>query len=182
MKTNFSILSHNEPEIFRLLDQLHGQRVFVVDDFSAIEYLEKVSNHSSRPIVMRRALNKDFASQRNYVHNFIPEGEWVITIDADETFDSFEMFTNELDRVTTEAFRIARRNVIVYPDGIETVLDETHIRGFHNHPDRIMWKNEIHELPTGFNDYTMIDGAKVMHVKTAERCAKQHEFYCSFNP
>lgn len=179
MKLNFVVLSHDEPEIFRCLEQLEGQDVFVIDDWSERSHYEHVKWSSTRPTVIRRSLEKDFAAQRNFIHQFIPRSEWVITIDADEIVEDFEMFLREIQVVKAEAFRMKRFNVTLHTDGTKTVVEETHIRGWCNLP-HISWVGTLHELPTGFVSEEMLPTATLLHAKTKQRCEAQDRFYKTF--
>jgi len=173
----FVILSHNEPEIFRLLDQLKGQNIVVVDDFSEPEHAYKIVNHSSIPKVIQSHLEMDFSRQRNRGSAFVPEGEWVVTIDSDEYFASLDYFLEELSQVTTEGARIRRCNVITDDTGRVEVTNEFHIRAWRNHPGKNGWQNRLHETPFGIESETSLVKSAIMHVKTRARCVSQHLFY-----
>ena len=178
MKINFVILSHNEPEIFGLLDQLHGHQIFIIDDWSEEDYYKDLKAHSSRPTVIRRSLNKNFADQRNFAMQFIPEGEWIFSIDADERlhYATFPL-CSEIHENGPEAFRILRSNVTKKMDGSTVRFDERHVRLFRNCPDRIYWVYRLHEYLVGFKTLGDLVNEFITHEKTEERCSSQHQFY-----
>lgn len=177
MNAYFVVLSHNEPEVFRLLNQLQGQKIILIDDYSKPEHIAAIAAHPAKPEIHVHALDMDFAGQRNYADTFIPVGDWVVTIDPDETFSSLAEFLAELETVETESARIRRHNVIIHEDGTHAESDEFHIRAFRNYPGKNGWKHRLHETPCGFDSETSMTRAFVLHEKSSSRCHSQHLFY-----
>ncbi len=91
---SYCILVHNEGESFKNLIEflLSEMTVFdeliVVDDFSdepiTVDVLKTLTEkNSDRIIVRQRALNRDFAAQKNFA-NSLCKKEYILNLDADE--------------------------------------------------------------------------------------------------
>ena len=205
MKISYGITVHNESdELNRLLDILihktdeedeivicgdgddDGVR-FVLDSWTA-QY-----SHVKMIKVYQRALNKDFAAQKNSVIEN-STGDYIFHIDADEyphevllsqIKEVLEM--NEVDLVwiprvnTVEGFtqddaqrwgwRISEQGWVNYPD--------YQARVFRN-DDSIRWVRPLHEFIDGCKTYAHLppqEELSLYHPKTIEKQEQQNQFY-----
>lgn len=97
MDISFSILVHNEGSVLEtLLEQImsaiksgdYDSEIVIVDDFSTdIETMEIIEKYGAMDniSVFQRALNKDFASQKNFANSKCT-GTYIVNVDADEYF------------------------------------------------------------------------------------------------
>lgn len=129
-------------------------------------------------------LNHDFASQRNSIHEKLPQGSWLCWLDADEEVwtESFLAGLNTLmvDQRDFDSARITRINTVTQGGVIITGSIEPHVRIYRNFP-YMKWVGKIHEQVTGYRkmapDFAQLT---VNHCKTKERQDKQTEFYAGF--
>ena len=119
-----------------------------------------------------RALNLDFAAQRNYLDDLM-ESEYILRLDVDEFMnDAFKSwiqnFTSNKDRY------VIKRTERV--DG--TILAYTPITVVYKNIPTICWTREIHECIIGHKDEGKLPSKyTIIHDKTTPRCAKQNKFY-----
>ena len=92
MRISFGILTHNEGEyIEQLLQQLirikkEDDEIVIVDDYSSDQLTKAIlEEHQAEGNIKlyKRELNKDFASQKNFLNSKC-SGDWIVNIDADE--------------------------------------------------------------------------------------------------
>jgi hypothetical protein len=91
---NIAILTNNEDTIYDLLGNLipylmDEDRIYITDDSSTPEYFSKLSSFCKENsiVLYQHSLNKDFSRQRNFMHDMIPQNEWIIWLDSDEMVD-----------------------------------------------------------------------------------------------
>lgn len=180
---NFCILSHNEPEIFRLLDSLVGERIYVIDDFSDEYHARAIKQHRSLPTVVTRKLGKNFAAQRNFAHNLIPEGEWVCWLDADEEIIPSVFLPVMKARATSyvDAVLVNRLNIVTDGEWIAFQSFEAHIRAYRVAPG-VRWEGNLHEVVVGCNNPHTPKRGELMiaHAKTVGKWDRQTAFYSTF--
>jgi glycosyltransferase involved in cell wall biosynthesis len=209
MDISFNVLVHNEGEtIEKLLNQiitvatpLYGFEIIIIDDFSTDERTKEILD-TYRTLdnvhIFQRALNKDFASQKNFANSKCT-GKYIVNIDADEYFQE-----DLLDNVYNVMEGNSEVDMIWVPRiNIVNGLRQEHVtkwgwnvndKGWVNFPDyqarlyrnatHIKWKNKVHEV---------IDGAKaigrlppeeewcILHIKDIDKQEKQNNFYDTIN-
>lgn len=177
----FVILTHNEETVFRLLDQLIGQRVVIIDDESKEEYRRRLEDHAAKPIVVVRHLLLNFAAQRNYANTLIGQ-EWIFMIDADETLEfRASTMAEMLDNIASsgiDTISVRRRNVVYKSDGRREEFEENHIRGYRN--IGLKWKGPVHEAMQP-GAATLKSSFCIRHEKTEDHQKNQHDFYSLLN-
>lgn len=180
------VLTHNERESIRLLEQLSTSKrpvsVFVLDDFSDPEFFDQLSSECRRHNypVHQHKLRHDFGAQRNHLLSLMPKSGWICMLDADEevrsTFFGFchDAITSAPD---ADSFFVTRRNIRKMDDGSHDVGLEKHIRLFRNIPS-VQWKGRVHEQLVGMKKTGSVsECAEILHSKTMQRCHAQHLFY-----
>jgi len=201
MKISYAILTHNEGEsieklFLRLLEYKDLEdEIVVVDDFSddalTCQILEDYQRNKHIRLY-RRHLDKDFASQKNFLMSKC-KGDFIFNIDADEMVkDGLLINLKEIIAFNPDVdlYAIPRENIV---EGIT----EEHIRkwrwridekGFINWPDNqlriiknnsgIVWQNKVHEVPTNYRKFAFIpDEFALEHVKSISRQENQNSFY-----
>ena len=205
MKISYGITVHNEAdELNRLLEILihktdeEDEIVICVDgDDDGVRFVldRWTAQYSHVKIikVYQRALNKDFAAQKNSVIEN-STGDYIFHIDADEyphevllsqIKEVLEM--NEVDLVwiprvnTIEGmeqqdiqkwgWRITENDWVNYPDYQARVF---------RRDDKIRWERPLHELIVGCKTYSHLpprEELSLYHPKTIEKQEKQNMFY-----
>lgn len=206
MKLSYSILTHNEGESIETLLSLlvefkdSEDEIIVVDDYSDDELTIQILKDYQRNKhikLFQRALNKDFASQKNFLMSKCT-GDYIFNIDADELIKP-DLIVNlkgilELNS-DIELYAVPRENTV---DG----LTDAHIKkwgwnineyGFVNFPDyqyRIMrnqpdirWTGKVHERPYSDSRKLSVgvipDEFAIEHHKSILRQEQQNNFYNS---
>jgi len=201
---SYAITSHNETyELKNLLEFLmvykdqEEDEVVVLDDFSYDSHLEMLQPYIKCDFINQfeqRKLNKDFASQKNYLNSMCTK-EYIFQLDADE-------IPMETLMVNLKALINSNRNVeMFWVPRINTVegITEEHCKvygykvdgsGRINFPDpqarlyknisRIKWEKPVHEILTGAKVTTALpfeDDFCLVHRKTIEKQEQQNKFY-----
>ena len=109
-----TILTHNnEATIAETLDSLQGlvQDFVIIDDGSSDTTLDIVRKKRADARIFHRALQEDFASQRNFALDHCL-GEWVVIIDSDEilTPELAASIRSAVDKNEGEAYGCTRYN------------------------------------------------------------------------
>ena len=206
MKVSFAITTHNEGEcISDLLNQLQehieeheaDDDIVILDDFSTDpDTVYILENYSSFPYVQvhRRALEKDFGAQKNYL-NTLCTGDYIFQIDADETLapgllQNLHVILAANSQV--DLFHIPRINIV---EGLTdehirqwgwTVNDDGWVmwpdfqtRLYKNKPE-IMWAGKVHERIGGFEAFAHLPEDEIyaiIHRKQIERQEEQNALY-----
>ena len=205
MKISYAITTHNETEeINELLEFLihntdREDEICVLDDFSDEKTQEVFTSWTSqygnlKPIkVEQRALNRDFASQKNYL-NSMCSGDYIFNIDADEIPHQIlvEQIKDILEINDVDLIWLPRVNLV---EGItEEHLVEWQWRmndkGWINYPDYqarvyrnidyIKWIKPVHEHITGCKTYSHLppnEELSLYHCKQIEKQEDQNELY-----
>lgn len=177
---NICILNNKEPELINLLHSLFGLfatqykdyfKVHLLCDGSPsdyIEYFDLLINDLNFEInVYYNKLNKKdggFSQQRQFLHNKIPDNEWILFLDSDEFVD-FRFFLNIFNIINQnpqiDSLYFNRENFLYGYDPIwleehGLVLDD---KERINYPDVQMrlykktpmmrWKSDVHEALAG---------------------------------
>jgi glycosyltransferase involved in cell wall biosynthesis len=203
IKISYCILTHNEGNyiqelISNLLSYIDpSDEIVVVDDFSddenTIQILEDFVSAGNIKLY-RRALCKDFASQKNFLLSKCT-GDWIFNIDADELpKPELLVYLKEIIQLNPEvdAYRIPRENIVdgITPEHIASWGWKMDDNGFINFPDyqlrihkrvpAIKWVGKVHETLQGYKVLSTIpDELALEHYKDIDRQEKQNNFYTS---
>ena len=205
IKLSYGITTHNEAEeLNRLLEILVHKtdvedEIVIVDDFSNQETQDVIGSwvqqYSDKKTirVFQRKLDKDFASQKNFVIEQCT-GDYIFHIDADEypnviLLQQLKQILeiNEVDllwipRVNTVegmteddiqkwGWKISEQGWVNYPDYQSRVFRRT---------DSIRWERPLHELIKGAKTYSHLpphEELSLYHPKTIEKQTQQNMFY-----
>ena len=203
MKISYSMLVHNEDKTLeKLLKFLvkwkdEGDEIVILDDYSDNEKTKQILDFyvSAHDIVFeQRSLQKDFASQKNYLKN-MGSGDYSFNLDADEMI-SLWMIKN-----VHEIIEANEGIDLIYLPRINTVegLTQQHIQswgwqvnqeGWINFPDwqgrvfrnrpNIRWQFKVHEMITGYQTYATLPMEKpfcILHPKTISKQEEQNQKY-----
>ena len=203
MKISYSILTHNETDTLeKLLKFLvkwkdSNDEIVILDDYSDDDQTKAILDFyvSAHDIVYeQRSLQKDFASQKNYLKN-MGSGDYSFNLDADEMVSRWliqnihEIINgnegidliylpriNTVDGITDEhcrmyGYKLDENGWINFPDWQGRI--------FRNRPN-IRWQYKVHEQITGFKTYATLPQDKpfcILHPKTIEKQEQQNKFY-----
>ena len=203
MKISYSMLVHNETDTLeKLLKFLikwkdPNDEIVILDDYSDNEKTKQILDFyvSAHDIVFeQRSLQKDFASQKNYLKN-MGSGDYSFNLDADE------MISRWLIKNVHEIINGNEGIDLIYLPRINTVdgITEQHCRaygyklnedGWINFPDwqgrifrnrpNIRWQYKVHEMITGYKTYATLPTDKpfcILHPKTIDKQVEQNKFY-----
>jgi len=196
MKVSFALLCHNETDsLKRLLDQLvspkkYDTEIVVVQD-------DKPGNNSETNGILAnyyryhgvnvcyRALNNDFAAQKNYMTEQCT-GEYIVNPDSDELLPNYLLENIHLiiEQNKVDVIWVPRINTV------EGLTDEwtqrfgwrINEKGWVNWPDpqsriykndypNIRWENKVHERIVGFKTHAFLP----REVEAAEHVAFIHK-------
>jgi glycosyltransferase involved in cell wall biosynthesis len=204
MKISYAITTKNEGGyIHDLLTLLHpiaedaGDEIVVLDDFSTDDFTLSILHgyeESGAIRVYQRALNGDFAAQKNYL-NSLCEGDFIFQIDADETLHPNLMkYIHDIvdNNPEIDLYHIPRVNVV---NGLTQAdidrwgwkvnelgwvqFPDYQGRLYRNHPD-IRWEGKVHERIVGHKTHAPLPAEEMWalyHIKDIDRQRKQNDFY-----
>jgi glycosyltransferase involved in cell wall biosynthesis len=205
VRISVAMLTHNETAEFRwLMQALLAARdiideIIVVDDYSGPEFLAAVSEFKPLlPLQLhQRALNKNFARQRNYMKSLC-RGRLIFFLDPDELpseplLRTLPAILDFMEKNDIDACELPRLNVWVegtalpnplsvdLADPTATILWEDQVRLLRNRPG-LRWRLRLNEYVVGIRrgyrfPHTM--EWALLHVKTKARQARQRVFYKS---
>ena len=203
IKMSYSILTHNETDsLLRLIEFLVEHKedkdeIVILDDFSDNEKTKEIldtmcSIHEIK--FEQRHLLKDYAGQKNYLTRMC-KGDYIMNIDADELPSKYlikNIKTILMSNPTIDLYWVPRVNTV-------SGLTQEHIDkwgwnvnefGWVNWPDwqgriwrnrpNILWKNKVHEVLTGFKEFTFLPQEEeycFYHPKDIDRQERQNKFY-----
>jgi len=201
---SYAITSHNETfELKRLLDYLMSYKdqehdeVVILDDFSYDSHIEMLQPYIKGGFINKfeqRKLNKDFASQKNYL-NSICTKEWIFQLDSDEVpsqllIENIKAIINANPKV--EMFWVPRINTVegITEEHCKMYGYQMDTKGRINWPDPqariyrnskdIKWVRPVHEILTGAKVTTAIpfeEDFALRHTKNIEKQIQQNRFY-----
>ena len=201
---SYAITSHNETwELDKLLKFLSNfkdpddDEIVILDDFSYDSHVEMIQGHVDSGLVNtfeQRALNKDFASQKNYL-NSICKKPYIFNLDADE-IPNEELLINIkailMNNENVELFWIPRVNTVdgMTEDDAKNFRWRVDERGWINWPDpqariyknieTIQWVRPVPELVVGAKTSTNLPWDEMFalyHHKTIDKQKTQNNFY-----
>ena len=204
MKISYSILTHNETDSlselidFLVINKEEKDEIVILDDFSDDRTQEVFRAWMSQYQQInwkfeQRALNKDFAAQKNYLTGMC-SGDYIINIDADEI--PHDVFLNQIKQV------IEINDVdLIWVPRVNTVegITEQHIqqwgwrvneKGWINYPDyqarvyknaeHIKWIKPVHERIDGAKTYSHLpphEELSFYHHKKIDKQEAQNKMY-----
>ena len=205
VEISVAMLTHNETQEFRwLMGALKSasdaiDEIVVVDDFSGPDFLAAVRDYE-RVLPLRfhqRALNKNFAAQRNYMKSLC-RGRLIFFLDPDElpserVLRGLPQILDMMERLDIDVCELPRVNVsiegdrLVHPRELDlgaqgvSVRWEDQVRVLRNLP-RLRWTLRLNEVllgvRRGYRFPHSLDYA-LLHCKTRQRQARQRAFYRS---
>ena len=204
---SFGILVHNETESFKeLLDSIisakknYEYEIVVIYDPStddlAIHVESILIEYKDHIKVFRRALNNDFASQKNFMTEKC-SGDYIVNIDADELLSQYILENVEVIAQQSELIGLPRVNTV---EGLTQEWSQrfgfrVNDRGWINFPDtqwriykndypRIKWHNKVHENILGHTSFANlsidpehVEHFAILHPKSLDRQIIQNEKY-----
>jgi glycosyltransferase involved in cell wall biosynthesis len=202
---SFAIMTHNERAEFGwLMDTLRPfisdcYEVVVLDDYSSSEMVEFIKSCDVN--FYQRALNKDFAAQRNYLKDLC-RGEYIFVLDPDELppnnlLKQLPAICAQMKGRGLDACSVPRYSKVIeghqpvdartIPLTNKEILDyppDAQIRIFRNCPE-IFWSDALHERLNGLRRVLRLPNGidyALLHVKTTSRLKGQGDFYTSVAP
>ena len=198
---NIVVTTCGEEQTVNLLNLLKNTvdrnfKIWVLKDSTEdSEVYEKIDEINGKNIShIKYPMSGDFSKFRNYVHNFINEGEWILQLDADEMVD--KDFIHILPALIDENNNIdllylPRNNYVngITDEYIEDMNWNVDDHGRINYPDwqgrlykykdGVRWEGKVHEKVKGIKKYAMLkeDWAHLDHVKNFDRQKRQNEYY-----
>ena len=200
---SYSILTHNETDsLLKLIDFLitykdDEDEIVILDDYSDNKETKKILDATVSIYDIKfeqRHLLKDFAGQKNYLRRMCSRN-YVFNLDADE-LPKLHLMRNIKEILKTNS------NIdFIWVPRINTVdgLTQEHIQKWNwqvndsewiNFPDyqgrihknrpNIRWEKPVHEVMTGYNEYSFLPAEEeycIVHHKLIEKQEKQNEFY-----
>ena len=207
MKISYAILVHNESdELMKLLDQIlewkdEEDEIVILDDYSDNEETKKILDayvSINNIVYEQRHLNKDFASQKNYLKDMC-SGDYIVNLDADELIvRAFFQYLKPILEAnpTVDLFWVSRVNIVnnITDQHIQQWGWNINEKGWINYPDwqgriwknrpNIRWERPVHEILVGHKEhgYWPEDSEgkgylSIWHTKDIKKQEKQNEFY-----
>lgn len=211
MIINYCITVHDEEYEFKRLassiiqNKRKEDRVFVLQDSTptkgqAMQNIEEYCNNQDNNIqYISGKLNGDFAAFKNTFQQYVPDGEYIFQLDADEilTVKCIESIHHIINLNPTDLIWFPRINTVIgVTDGhIKrwnwTIEDDN---GWINFPDyqsrlyrslpTIKWVGKVHENIRGHQTETFIpttmtiqEDFSIIHSKDIKKQEKQNKFY-----
>lgn len=182
--------------------------IVIIDDFSdnpeTVNLLKEFDSPSQGWFVYQHAFNNDYSAHKNF-GNSKCQGEWIFQLDADElppetllgdnlrsiieSNPDMELICvpriNDQRGVTKEdAEEFGWRLVYLpeYEDGKVPLVSwpDYQTRIYKNVPDRIKWKNKLHEVMDGYTQYSALPAEldyAIYHDKTIETARETNRNY-----
>ncbi len=205
MKISYAITTHNE---YEEINELLGFLIHHIDEEDEIVILDDYSDERTQQVftawiqqygdkrtikVGQRALNKDFATQKNFLTSMC-SGDYIFNIDADEK--PHDALINQIKSVLemndVELIWVPRVNTVegVTPEYIERCGWRVTEQGWINYPDyqarvyknaeHIKWVRPVHEYIDGAKTYSHLppyEELSLYHHKKLEKQEQQNKFY-----
>lgn len=186
---NIVVLTKGEWQAFELVLEIHRQkletdRLLVWDDFSPSEWLAGMRDIAE---VKQHAADKNMSAHRNAVKRELPEGEWILMLDADERIQpSFlaALRANILahpedDAMFLERFNFnwdSRKNVVppVEVDYSKPFDPDYQPRVFRNLAS-IRFKGVVHEQLEGYASVLYLSGPPYTIIHHRQNCPRRYE-------
>lgn len=190
---NFVVMTKDEPEAFRLLrllaEQLGNNNLMVLDDFSGTYFCSQL--HEFAPtvphfVIFHHYLSSHFGNHRNYIKTVIPQGQWIVMLDADEVImpDFVIGVSSVIDtRPDIDTLYFQRHNSYYGPEeSPEPPLIDFSIpfnndfqgRGFINTPE-IHYEGQVHEGLVGWKNPLYLKGPPFCIIHHVRREIRRYE-------
>jgi hypothetical protein len=205
MNISYAITVCNEDkELESLLNLLHNHiteedEIIILSDLhnTAKEVLDIIQFYSENYNLVKhfkRSLNKDFASQKNFLFDLC-EKDYIFNIDADELPNVYllENIKSILDKNNTvELFILPRVNIVngITKEYITKMRWNVNEKGWINWPDsqqrisknndKIRWNGKVHERLIGYNNvanFPLDEKFCLYHIKEFKKQIEQNNFY-----
>lgn len=197
LTVTFGILTHNEPQIFDLLDLLlkhkdKEDKIIVVDDNSDASVIKRLKQYPIR--VIQHSLNQDYSAQRNIIVE-AAKTDYLFMIDADEmpTIKLLKELKTIITKTHSDAIWCPRVNIFKGVKPIHALMYGWSLQGeICNYPDMqcriiklrqgIKWVGRLHERPKLEKQHQVIQlpvntELELIHIKDIETQLKQNEMY-----
>jgi len=205
MVISYAITTHNEAEeINRLLEFLIHKtdpedEIVILDDFSNEETQQVFQSWNQQYgdvktiKIEQRALNKDFAAQKNYLTGMC-SGDYIVNIDADEI--PHKTLVSQIKQVLeindVDLIWVPRVNTVdgLTQEHIDKWRWQVNEKGWVNYPDYqarvyrncdyIKWVKPVHEHIEGAKTYSHLppnEELSFYHHKKIEKQEQQNELY-----
>ena len=205
MVISYAITTHNE---YEEINELLGFLVHHIDKEDEIVILDDYSDEKTQEVftswtqqygdkinfkIEQRALNGDFASQKNYLTSMC-SGDYIFNIDADEK--PHDALINQIKTILemndTELIWIPRVNTVegITQEHIDKWGWSVSEKGWVNYPDyqarvyknspHIKWVKPVHEVIEGAKTYSHLppyEELSLYHHKKIEKQEQQNELY-----
>lgn len=184
-RLNPAILTHNDPGIFDLLPMLRSSGCIrtgiVLDDYSEHCYVSDLKRECKLQgfEFRQRKLRFNFGRQRNVAMGWLPENEWVLTIDPDERPSHGLLASISAAIEMHPEFNsvcLWRKNITHYSEGEPRIAFEETIRVFVNNGS-IRYSGRIHECLANCNPFHMPNEEYILHEKLQSVCQARHNWY-----
>lgn len=208
MKISYAILVCNEyKEFSRLVNLLlnsidKNDEIVVVQDYgnTSTDIInlcnDCVKNDPDRFKVYSNSLNRDFASQKNFLNSKC-NGDYIFNIDSDEYINEYfptiikDFLSNYPD---IDLFLLPRINIVngITQEYIQQMKWFIDMNGYINYPDyqarlyknkpEIKWTGKVHETIVGYKQFSKLpseSGYDLIHIKDFERQVNQNNMYNS---
>ncbi len=176
------IVQNEERYLARALANLrpHVDELVVVDGGSVDSSVSIAKSFGARVEV--KPFEYDFAEQRNYGISLC-QGEWVLSLDADEYFDPkvFEILPELMSSLECDVFRFRRDNLYLLKIPNPFFRYWKWFRDRYDYQEKlyrnsVRFSGSLHEKILG-NRRTQTRSEKVIHDKTYERQEYSNQFY-----
>ena len=204
MVISYAITTHNE---YDEINELLGILVHHIDTDDEIVILDDFSDERTQEVFTawmqqyqqinwkfeQRALNKDFAKQKNYLTRMC-SGDYIINIDADEI--PHDVFLNQIKQVIeindVDLIWVPRVNTVegITQDHMQQWGWNVNEKGWINYPDyqarvyknveHIKWIKPVHERIDGAETYSHLpphEELSFYHKKKIDKQEEQNKFY-----
>lgn len=158
-KISAAILIHNNEETItatiKSIDDIVDE-IIIIDDYSSDNTIEIIKNLTCKAKIYTRALNNDFAAQRNFSLEKC-SNEWVLVIDSDEEIDDIlkQSILKEVKSPRSVAYNCIRLNENI-AGATEVKLDRPILM-----KKNLFFKDAIHEIIS--EPMTFIKDGKLLH-------------------
>lgn len=200
IRLSIALMTHDEATEFgwllEALDTLDAAAIEIVavDDHSGPAMQDLLSRRSLR--VARRALNGDFAAQRNYLQSLC-RGDFILMLDPDEipapgllarlltlcdTLEAQAMLACALPRLNIlhEGTEPVDARTLSLSDADLACVDPDYQTRLYRNVPALRWENRVHERLVGMDRLCRLPATldyALLHVKARQRQARQNAFY-----
>jgi glycosyltransferase involved in cell wall biosynthesis len=207
MKISYAVCTHNEGDKFhdlllRLLEvQNDNSEIVVVDDFSTDDTTKYLlwgeGSYRNRIKVYEHALNKDFATHKNFMNSKCT-GDWILNLDADEMISKelLEYIPQLIDaNPEVDVYALPRLNTVngltdahkkkwgwttTKVNGVDAVAWPDYQKRLYKNVPHIKWVRPVHETLEGWKYIALLPENPffaIEHHKEIQRQEEQNRLY-----